>query len=70
MPKPPHGRRHVVAALVAIAPIPDALRNEAGAVCGCIGGAAAIDEVKAMLMKAGFKSVEITIAPNSPQIVA
>ena len=63
------GGRLAISDVVAIAPIPEALRNEAAAVCGCIGGAASLDEVKAMLAKAGFKSIEVTIAPNSATIV-
>lgn len=63
------GGRLAISDVVAIAPIPDALRNDVSAVCGCVGGAASLDEVRAMLTKAGFKSIEITVAPNSAQIV-
>jgi SAM-dependent methyltransferase len=63
------GGRLAISDVVATAPIPDALKNDADSVCGCVGGAAPVDEVKAMLMSAGFESVEITIAPNSAQIV-
>jgi SAM-dependent methyltransferase len=63
------GGRLAISDVVATAPIPEALRNEAEAVCGCIGGAAPLEEVRAMLTKAGFKSIEITISPNSAQIV-
>ncbi len=63
------GGRLAISDVVAIAPLPDALKNEAGAVCGCIGGAAPLDDVRAMLMKAGFKSIEITVSPSSAQIV-
>lgn len=63
------GGRLAISDVVAIAPIPEALRNEAGAVCGCIGGAARVEEVKAMLRKAGFESIEIAISPNSAEIV-
>ena len=63
------GGRLAISDVVAIAPIPEALRNEAGAVCGCIGGAAQVDEVRAMLAKAGFEAIAITISPNSAQIV-
>ena len=63
------GGRLAISDVVAIAPIPEAVRVEAGAICGCIGGAAALDDVKAMLAKAGFKSIAIAIAPNSSQIV-
>jgi SAM-dependent methyltransferase len=63
------GGRLAISDIVAIAALPDELKNEAAAVCGCIGGAAPLDEVKAMLRKAGFKSIEITISPNSAAIV-
>ena len=63
------GGRLAISDVVAIAPMPAALEKEAGAVCGCIGGAAPIEEVRTMLMKAGFTSISITIAPDSPQIV-
>ncbi|HEY1817753.1 MAG TPA: arsenite methyltransferase [Kofleriaceae bacterium] len=63
------GGRLAISDVVAIAPIPDALKTDAAAVCGCIGGAASLDEVRAMLGRAGFKSIEITISPNSKQIV-
>src|SRR5579871_2198776 len=48
------GGRLAISDVVAIAPIPDALQNEMAAVCGCIGGAASLDDVRAMLMTAGF----------------
>lgn len=63
------GGRLAISDVVAIAPIPDELRNEAGAVCGCIGGAAPLEDVKAMLMKAGFTAIEITVSSNSAEIV-
>jgi SAM-dependent methyltransferase len=63
------GGRLAISDVVAIAPIPAALENDVGALCGCIAGATPIDELEAMLTKAGFKSIEITIEPNSAEIV-
>ncbi|MGE5183936.1 MAG: arsenite methyltransferase [Acidobacteriota bacterium] len=63
------GGRLAISDVVAIAPMPEALRSEAGAVCGCIGGAAPVEEVRAMLAKAGFESIEITISAGSADIV-
>ena len=63
------GGRLAISDVVAIAPMPEALKHEAGAVCGCIGGAAPLGHVKDMLAKAGFTSIEITISKNSQQIV-
>ena len=50
-------------------PRPAALQNEMAAVCGCIGGAAPLETVRAMLAKAGFKSIEINVSANSAEIV-
>lgn len=63
------GGRLAISDVVAIAPIPEALRTEAAAIAGCIGGASALDDVKRMLAQAGFKSVEVTVAPRSAEIV-
>jgi hypothetical protein len=63
------GGRLAISDVVAIAPIPEPLRNEVAAVCGCIGGASPIEDVRAMLARAGFKSIEIAVSPNSAQIV-
>lgn len=63
------GGRLAISDVVAIAPIPDDLRTTAASIAGCIGGAALLDDVKRMLATAGFKSVEVTIAPRSAEIV-
>ncbi len=63
------GGRLAISDVVAIAPIPTELQNEAAAVCGCVGGAAPIEDVRRMLVEVGFKSIEIKISPNSSEIV-
>lgn len=63
------GGRLAISDVVAIAAMPDALARDAAAVCGCVGGAAPLAEVEAMLTRAGFTSVVITIAPSSAAIV-
>jgi SAM-dependent methyltransferase len=63
------GGRLAISDVVAIAPIPEPLRTEVSAVCGCIGGAVSLEEVRAMLARAGFKAIEISVSPNSAQIV-
>jgi ubiquinone/menaquinone biosynthesis C-methylase UbiE len=63
------GGRLAISDVVAIAPIPDELRTQAAAIAGCIGGAALLDDVKRMLAEAGFKSIEVTVAPRSAEIV-
>lgn len=63
------GGRLAISDVVAIAPIPEALRDEAAALSGCIAGAVAVEDVKSMLTRAGFSSIEVAIAPNSAEVV-
>jgi len=63
------GGRLAISDVVAIAPIPEELRTTAAAIAGCIGGASALEDVERMLAKAGFESVEVTLAPRSAEIV-
>jgi len=61
--------RLAISDVVATAPIPSELANQAAALAGCVAGATPIDEVRAMLERAGFVDVQITIAPRSAEIV-
>ena len=64
----PDGRL-AISDVVATGPIPEALQNQAAALAGCVAGAAPIDEVRAMLKRAGFTDIAVTIAPRSAEIV-
>jgi arsenite methyltransferase len=63
------GGRLAISDVVAIAPIPPELQSQAAALAGCIAGAAPLDDVKRMLAEAGFKSIDVKIAPRSAEIV-
>jgi arsenite methyltransferase len=63
------GGRQAISDVVAIAPIPVELQDQAAALAGCISGAARVEDVRAMLAAAGFVDVELTIAPRSAEIV-
>ena len=63
------GGRLAISDVVAIAPIPPELQTQAAALAGCISGAAHIDDVRRMLTEAGFKSIDVKIAPRSAEIV-
>jgi arsenite methyltransferase len=63
------GGRLAISDVVAIAPIPPELQTQAAALSGCISGAAPIDDVRRMLAEAGFKSIDVKIAPRSAEIV-
>ncbi len=63
------GGRLAISDVVATAPIPAELQQQAAALTGCVTGAAPIDEVRAMLRTAGFTDIEVTIAPRSAEVV-
>ncbi len=63
------GGRLAISDVVATAPIPPELQSQAAALAGCISGAAPLDELKAMLARAGFVDITVTIAPRSAEIV-
>jgi ubiquinone/menaquinone biosynthesis C-methylase UbiE len=64
----PDGRL-AISDVVATGPIPAELQNQAAALAGCVAGAAHIDDVCAMLARAGFTDVVVKIAPRSAEIV-
>ena len=53
------GGRLVISDIVASAPLPESLREQLDLACGCIAGAAAIEQVRADLEAAGFAEVRI-----------
>ncbi|GAB4353102.1 MAG: arsenite methyltransferase [Gammaproteobacteria bacterium] len=57
------GGRLRVSDIVALQPLPDALREDVESYTGCASGAALVSEVEAMLEEAGF--VEVDVAPRS-----
>jgi len=63
------GGRLAISDVVAIAPIPAELRDQAAALAGCIAGAAPIDELRALLAEVGFTDVRVEVAPRSAEIV-
>lgn len=60
------GGRLMIMDMVARAPLPDRLRNDAGLYCGCISGAAEVGTVEAMLAEAGFDSIRIRFKDRIP----
>jgi arsenite methyltransferase len=59
------GGRLAISDVVAIAPVPDELRQSAEALSGCIAGAAPAAEVEAMLAAAGFVDVQVRVRHES-----
>ncbi len=64
------GGRLAIADVVAVKPVPDALRGQLEAIGACVAGAALVSEVKAMLRDAGFDRIDIQPRPRSRELVA
>jgi len=59
------GGRLAVSDIVALQPIPEELKADFAAYTGCVAGAATVQEVEAMLQRAGFVDVRVAVKENS-----
>jgi SAM-dependent methyltransferase len=64
------GGRLAIADIVATRPLPDALRTQLAAIGACVGGAALVADLRAMLAAAGFARVEIAPRESSRALIA
>jgi SAM-dependent methyltransferase len=64
------GGRLTIADVVATRPLPERIRTRLSAVEACIGGAALIDDLKAMLKEAGFARVEIALRDETRSLIS
>ena len=64
----PRGRISI-SDVVAIAEMPEKMKQDKALVAGCIGGAEHKDTVKSMLEKAGFKDIQMRPKDNSAEVV-
>jgi SAM-dependent methyltransferase len=63
------GGRLAIADIVATAPLPAEVQQNLALVSACIGGAATIDETRAMLGQAGFRDIKIQIKDESRKLI-
>lgn len=63
------GGRIAVSDVVATKPLPDALARSVAAHAGCIGGAADVETLKAMLAASGFTGIRITVNKQSREFI-
>lgn len=63
------GGRLVISDIVAIAPIPDRIRQDAAALVGCVGNTEHVDRIREMLDAAGFIDVDVQVDPGSAKLV-
>jgi SAM-dependent methyltransferase len=64
------GGRLAISDILAIAALPDEIRQNLALVSACIGGAATIDDTRAMLTQAGFENIKITPKDGSRQLIS
>jgi SAM-dependent methyltransferase len=62
------GGRIAISDIVALAPLPQSLRENLEAVASCVGGAQTMDEIKKMLEAAGFTEIGVAIDQSSREI--
>jgi arsenite methyltransferase len=63
------GGRLAIADIVATQPLPETLRTQLNAIGACVGGAALVDELRAMLIEAGFTRVKIVLREESRALI-
>jgi SAM-dependent methyltransferase len=64
------GGRLSISDVVATAPIPEELADQAEALSGCITGAVPVAEVEALLQQAGFEDVSVKVSEQSKSFIA
>jgi arsenite methyltransferase len=64
------GGRLAISDVVEIAPMPAELANDVAALCGCVSGAADVEQLQAMLTESGFTDVSIELDPRSREVIA
>jgi len=63
------GGRLAISDVVATAELPEAMRNDAGLVAGCMGNASLIEELEGMMRDAGFEQIRIRPKDESKEFI-
>ena len=64
------GGRLAISDVVNTAPLSDDLKQDPTLICGCVSGAAPVDQLEAWLAAAGFEQIRITLKPESRDMIA
>jgi SAM-dependent methyltransferase len=64
------GGRLAISDVVNTAPLSDDLSHDTTLICGCVSGAAPVDQIEAWLAAAGFEHIQVTIRPESRDMIA
>ncbi len=63
------GGRLAISDIVATQTMPEAVRNDLALLCGCISGAALVDDLKAIMAEAGFVDIQIDLKDASREFL-
>lgn len=63
------GGRISISDVVAIAPLPDNIKNDLALLSGCVAGAATVAEIEQMLRDAGFENIRVVPKEESRELV-
>jgi len=63
------GGRLAVSDVVATAPLPDEIKNDPAYLAGCVAGAAPVEDLREMLVEAGFERVSIRPKGESREFI-
>jgi arsenite methyltransferase len=64
------GGRLAISDIVAVRPLPESFRNSPEMLCGCIGGAALVDDLRKILEEIGFSNITIEIVHESGNLIS
>ncbi|MFC1881044.1 arsenite methyltransferase [Thermodesulfobacteriota bacterium] len=64
------GGRLAISDIVALVPLPEEIQQNLALVSACVGGAATIDDTRAMLSEAGFTNIKITPKDQSRRLIS
>jgi arsenite methyltransferase len=64
------GGRLAISDVVNTAPLADDLKRDTALICGCVAGAVPSDQIRVWLAEAGFRDIQITIQPQSRELIA
>ena len=64
------GGRLAISDVVNTAPLSDDLKADTALICGCVSGAAPVDQIESWLAAAGFQHIQVTIKPESRELIA
>jgi len=64
------GGRLSISDIVADRPLPESMRTDDDLVCGCIGGAASVDEIRSWLENSGFQDIRVEIDEKSRELIS